>query len=170
MDTSPPTPSKKRRISAPSHHAKPKKRIIGADSLYLALPDAPAGMSPIAAAEWRRVGPRLIALGLLDLDLGTLGSMCDTVSDLADIRAAWKREGSPTVIARPAGMRIHPAVAAMRSLRSDLLRYQHALGMTLSARKILAIELGAAPIEAETQPQGSGAVGHEADIAARFFN
>jgi P27 family predicted phage terminase small subunit len=156
----------KPRISAPSHHKAGKLHKPQSQSQTVAEP--PESMSAAGAAEWRRVCPRLLALGMLpDLDAAAFALYCNAVGDLANVRAAWQLEGSPPTVQRPAGAREHPSINTLRLLGSDVAKFAGLLGLTPRSRKVLGVEVGALP---SNPLPGHARSAEDARIASRYFN
>ena len=118
----------KPRISAPSHHKKrPDVPVMPPAPHRIALPPPPVDMPPAAAAEWLRIGPQLEVDGLRELDLPVVEAFCYAAADLGSARRAWIAEGAPQYVERTAGLRAHPALAIIRALGVDVLRFRGAL-------------------------------------------
>ena len=155
----------KRSVNAPS---KKKRRAVTVLASS-ALPPPPAEMSASASREWKRIGPRAVALGMVaDLDAVVFGLYCTSVGDAMDVRQSWVLEGSPLTVERPSGPRPHPALQLLRELGADAARYANMLGLSPRARRGLAISLGAVPAMPVGDPDDAASL--DADLGRRFFN
>ena len=126
------------------------------DGTYRADRDGPLGPEPAAGeppmpdwlpdrakAEWRRLAPKLLALGLLsELDLAALTAYCVAVSELEAATRTLEKDGR--LVAVPvvtksgetvgARLRPHPAVAMQRSAAALVRGFQAEFGLSPSGR------------------------------------
>ncbi|WP_232435689.1 P27 family phage terminase small subunit [Burkholderia ubonensis] len=87
---------------------------IAADQLTVA-PPPPDGMSSRAAAEWDRVAPLVVSLGLLNAsDLRALELLAETLATEAQLRETLDREGL-TIATGTGGSKAHPALRDARA-------------------------------------------------------
>ncbi|WP_232429876.1 phage terminase small subunit P27 family [Burkholderia ubonensis] len=93
---------------------------IAADQLTVA-PPPPDGMSSRAAAEWDRVAPLVVSLGLLNAsDLRALELLAETLATEAQLRETLDREGL-TIATGTGGSKAHPALSDARAQAARLL-------------------------------------------------
>ena len=113
----------------PSHHRRPRRVPVSSPTLD---PPADFPMSASARAEWVRIAPSLVMIGVdLSLDRSIVLAYCESVGQLADARAAWEALGKPSTIEQPKlGLRRHPFVALIGALGHDVAKYADALGLS----------------------------------------
>ena len=105
-------------------------------------PEPPGHLTAPARAEWDRVVPELLALGLLShLDRGALAAYCQAYGRWAAAEAALARMAERDtvtdglVIRTKSGNLIqNPLVGAANKAMADLVRYAAEFGLTPSAR------------------------------------
>ena len=99
------------------------------------IPDPPEWLSPIAAAEWRHLCPRLTQLNVLtDLDLKKLEQYCSAYSDYRAADAAAREHG--VLLLSPTGeMRKNPAITAKSEASKMMTSAGAALGLDPLARE-----------------------------------
>jgi P27 family predicted phage terminase small subunit len=116
----------------------PSKRPLRSEPLP-ALPthlEPPEFLLDEAKAEWRRVGPELLALGLLTvLDLAMFEAYCQSFArwQLAELELA--KAGGQLVVKTPRGSEVmNPLLHVARDAAAAMLRYAVEFGMTPSSR------------------------------------
>ena len=104
-------------------------------------PDKPPYLTPLAAAEWDRVIPDLIEMGVAKaVDQASLAAYCESVALLAQISAAMAEDG--LLVTGPDGTeRRHPLAGAWKATSGEVRAWSRDFGLTPSARS----ELRAAP-------------------------
>jgi len=107
------------------------------------LPDPPKWLRKEGVAEWRRLGPRLVALGLLsDFDRATFAAYCQawgTVEALETLAAAMRKKEKDElagIVAKTAAGNVihHPLASTIAKARAEMLRIATEFGLTPSAR------------------------------------
>jgi P27 family predicted phage terminase small subunit len=115
-------------------------------------PDPPDWLVGAGRAEWERIVPLMMEVGLLaNMDLNTLGSYCECVRIVADsnsILDAKPGRGRPKKNAPPRGMVVispngapylNPLHTAKMQAMRDMSRYAQTLGLTPSARASISV-------------------------------
>lgn len=106
-------------------------------------PRMPAWLPRRAKAEWQRIVPELLGLGLLTrIDLGALASYCVAVGELEEATRTLDKEGRVCVqpIMDKTGekvgerLRPHPAVAMQRSAASLVKAFAVEFGLSAASR------------------------------------
>ncbi|KVO50994.1 phage terminase small subunit P27 family [Burkholderia stagnalis] len=109
---------------------------IAADQLTVA-PPPPDGMSSRAAAEWDRVAPLVVSLGLLSAsDLRALELLAETLATEAQLRETLDREGM-TIATGTGGSKAHPALRALSDARAQAARLLDAFGLSPRGRQAI---------------------------------
>lgn len=106
----------------------------------VAVPRPPAWLGRVAQAEWRRLVPELVRMGILnpDLDRSALADYCMAVGDSREAHAALAKEGM--VIRRPNGsLAPSPWLAVAYGAERAMFRGFHAFGLTPLARRRLGL-------------------------------
>lgn len=104
------------------------------------VPSAPRWLSEEARAEWKRLAPRLHAVGLLtDVDGLALAMLCEAFAQYVEAKGLVEREGMMAVSDKGNTYQ-HPAVGLMNSARNELLKWTREFGMTPSARSRINVE------------------------------
>ncbi|MDB5294742.1 MAG: phage terminase, small subunit, putative, family [Phycisphaerales bacterium] len=113
----------------------------------VAAPNRPAWLTERAAAEWVRVVPELLSLGLLTrVDLAALACYCEAVSDLQGAIEMLAADG-PTIDADSGYKLPHPAVAMKRAAMQAVRQFAAEFGLSPAARSRVA-----APPPAKANP------------------
>lgn len=108
------------------------------------VPSAPRWLSEEARAEWKRLAPRLHAVGLLtDVDGTALALLCEALAQYLAAKRIVDREGM-LLTSDKGNAYQHPAAGLMTSARSELLKWMREFGMTPSARTRISVEAAAA--------------------------
>ncbi|MDN7458178.1 MULTISPECIES: phage terminase small subunit P27 family [Burkholderia] len=109
---------------------------IAAEQLDIA-PPPPAGMSSRAAAEWVRVAPLVVSLGLLSAsDLRALELLAETLATEVRLRETLDREGL-TIATGTGGSKAHPALRALSDARAQAARLLDAFGLSPRGRQAI---------------------------------
>ncbi|QDM17672.1 phage terminase small subunit P27 family [Tardiphaga sp. vice278] len=109
-----------------------KPAIVVAGTIYQ-TPAAPAWLSRLGRAEWKKVATILVERRhLTDADLGTLAAYADAVGQLAESTQIVNREGM--VIETRAGLRKHPAISIQMNARNQIRQLAAELGLTPVSR------------------------------------
>lgn len=109
---------------------------ITTDQLTVA-PPPPPGMSSRAAAEWVRVAPLVVSLGLLSAsDLRALELLAETLATEAQLRETLDREGL-TIATGTGGSKAHPALRALSDARAQAARLLDAFGLSPRGRQAI---------------------------------
>ena len=104
------------------------------------VPYAPRWLSEAAAAEWKRIAPRLHAAGLLtEVDGMALGLLCETFVQYQDARRIVERDGMLAISEKGASYQ-HPALGIANGARRELLTWAREFGMTPSARSRIRVD------------------------------
>ena len=120
-------------------------------------PDPPAWLIGAGRAEWERIVPLMMEVGLLaNLDLNTLASYCECVRVVVDANAILNRsrrrkgqiDGRLVVTSPNGAPYLNPLHAAKMAAMRDMSRYAQTLGLTPSARASLSLggQGGAGPV------------------------
>lgn len=109
---------------------------IAADHFDVA-PPPPDGMSSRAAAEWTRVAPLVVSLGLLTAsDLRALELLVEMLATEAQLRETLDREGL-TIATGAGGSKAHPALRALSDARTQAARLLDAFGLSPRGRQAI---------------------------------
>jgi P27 family predicted phage terminase small subunit len=103
-------------------------------------PERPAWLSDVAAEEWERIVPDLVAMGTVRaVDATGLAAYCEAVARLRAAAALVARTG-PLIIGKDGTARRNPAVAQARDASNDVRVWAREFGLTPSARSPLRVE------------------------------
>lgn len=103
-------------------------------------PSAPRWLSEEARAEWRRLAPRLHAVGLLtEVDTQALGLLCEAFAQYVAAKAVVDREGM-LLMSEKGNAYQHPATGLMTQARGELMKWAREFGMTPSARTRIVVD------------------------------
>lgn len=107
----------------------------------LGAPTPPAGLSDAALAEWHRIVPELVRLGLLAEveDQRAVASYCRTAA-LYDAALVRLESEGLTAKSRLGGEIQHPAFAVALRLSADLRAWMARLGLSPADRQRVAID------------------------------
>ena len=106
------------------------------------VPSAPRWLSEEARAEWRRLAPRLHAVGLLtEVDSQALGLLCEAFAQYVAAKAVVDREGM-LLMSEKGNAYQHPATGLMTQARGELMKWAREFGMTPSARTRIVVDTG----------------------------
>ena len=106
------------------------------------VPSAPRWLSEEARAEWRRLAPRLHAVGLLtEVDGTALGLLCEAFAQYVTAKAVVDREGM-LLVSEKGNSYQHPAAGLMTQARGELMKWAREFGMTPSARTRIVVDTG----------------------------
>jgi P27 family predicted phage terminase small subunit len=98
-------------------------------------PEAPADLSPRAAAEWHRLAPAAVGLGTLTAaDLTAFGLLCATLATERQAREVIDAEGM-SVPTADGGKKPNPAVRAAETARNQAIRLLESFGLTPRGRQ-----------------------------------
>lgn len=106
-------------------------------------PPAPPHLPPVAAAEWRRIVPLMMAVNMLtDMDLAPLAAYCQCVGDIVEMSGQMAKlaetdksgMGGRIISAKSGGAYLNPLVNGLAGARRDMVRYAAELGLTPSSR------------------------------------
>jgi P27 family predicted phage terminase small subunit len=105
------------------------------------LPQLPAELEPPpilleeAKAEWKRVGPELLRLGLLTvLDLAAFGAYCQAYGRWLEAERALVAAGTLVVKTARGGERVNPLLRIATEAMGDMLKFGSEFGMTPASR------------------------------------
>ncbi len=100
----------------------------------LKLPEPPLDLGDDALAEWKRVTPRLLELGLVtEVDLAPLAAYCQAYGRWVDAEAQLENEGL-TLTTSKGNVIQNPLLGIANKARNDMVRFAAEFGMTPSAR------------------------------------
>jgi len=100
----------------------------------LGIPDMPEWLPEDAKAEWQRVAPELVKLGLLaKIDGSSLAAYCEAFARWKQAVEIMAKEGVTFVTAGGYTAQ-HPAVGIANKAKADMLRFGREFGLTPSAR------------------------------------
>ena len=125
-----------------------KRALPEGGGVTIAIPAAPAYLSPGAKAEWDRITPHLEAAGLIThLDMGVLALWCDAWADYVEAREMIARpadQGGGWMVKTPNNYEVQsPWVAQMNRAAERMVKCGTEFGFTPSSR---------ARVEANQQP------------------
>ena len=104
------------------------------------LPSAPRWLSDEAKREWKRIAPRLHAVGLLtEVDGLALAMLCEAFAQYMAAKAVVDREGL-LLVSEKGNSYQHPAAGLMTQARGELLKWAREFGMTPSARSRISVQ------------------------------
>lgn len=134
------------------------------------LPDPPDHLSPEAKAEWQRLGPEMIRLGLItNLDRAAFAVCCEHWATWCFAQAKLKEGGAEAYVeVTPSGYKQMGVWLQIRNRAAEGLRqYLGEFGMTPSARTGFTAISPQMPLfpDAPSQP----AAGNQTSPAARHF-
>ena len=104
------------------------------------VPSAPRWLSEEARAEWKRLAPRLHAVGLLT-EVGTqaLGLLCEAFAQYMAAKTVVDSEGL-LLVSEKGNAYQHPAAGLMTQARGELMKWAREFGMTPSARTRIVVD------------------------------
>ena len=103
------------------------------------LPSAPRWLSDEAKREWKRLAPRLHAVGLLtEVDGTALGLLCEAFAQYVAAKAVVDREGM-LLMSEKGNAYQHPAAGLMTQARGELMKWSREFGMTPAARSRISV-------------------------------
>lgn len=137
--------ARKRAENMPSL-AKANKQEPEVDVLSHA-PPAPQNLGAYARAEWNRVAPIMVDVGMLTaLDLVTLSAYCDafgtwrTACDLIAAAALKEPTYAGLIVLGPSGAPyLNPAQGVRQAAADKMVRYAAQLGLTPSSRASISV-------------------------------
>lgn len=158
-------------------HRMPSEKNVNKDEpqvpAIIHAPPAPDALHPIARAEWERVAPLMVDVGMLtELDLAPLYAYCDAFGLVHRTDAMMKKlaaedpQTEGIVVQSPGGAAyLNPLMAVHRAAVRDMVRYAAELGLTPSGRASIIVAerggMGKAQRRGAIQPGG-------ADLAAKY--
>ena len=105
------------------------------------IPTPPPFLGKIGRNEWRRITPKLAALGLIDLlDRNTLGAYCNAYENLTECRVhllVWNSQNPDQfnqVATATGGRKTHPLVAQMIAHEKNMIMFGREFGLSPSSR------------------------------------
>lgn len=121
---------------------KPGERAPVEPGRALGEPEMPEGLSPGAIAEWHRIVPTLVRLGLLARveDAAPLAAYCTAAALYLEASRVIEREGMGSV----AGVR---ATSQLLRLSAELRAWAARFGLTPSDRMRVEVKLQPGPVE-----------------------
>lgn len=104
-----------------------------------ALPDCPVELSAAAKAEWDRLAPDLVALGMLtQLDRAALAAYCEAYALWIEAISALRRYG--TMVKSPSGFPMQSPYVAIANRQAEMMvRIASEFGFTPASRSRIAI-------------------------------
>jgi len=109
------------------------RKLTPPPSFRRVAPEPPSWLPAEALAEWHRVVPELLRLGLLKAeDRGTLAAYCTAWATLVKATARLEDEGLTTGTAA-GGLKPHPAVAAAADASRRVVSFGAQFGLTPSS-------------------------------------
>ena len=106
------------------------------------LPSAPRWLSDEAKREWKRIAPRLHAVGLLtEVDGLALAMLCEAFAQYMAAKTVVDGEGL-LLVSEKGNSYQHPAAGLMTQARGELLKWAREFGMTPSARTRIVVDTG----------------------------
>jgi P27 family predicted phage terminase small subunit len=104
------------------------------------VPSAPRWLSEEARAEWRRLAPRLHAVGLLtEVDGLALAMLCEAFAQYMAAKTVVDGEGL-LLVSEKGNSYQHPAAGLMTQARGELMKWAREFGMTPSARTRIVVD------------------------------
>lgn len=131
-----PPPRKPHRLKLLTGTARPDRQPKQDPATrLLEAPPPPAHLSKRAAAEWRRVGPAVVAIGTLSgADLRAFELLAQTLATESEARELLDRDGMTTATA-DGGMKPHPALRTMETARTQARALLADFGLTPKGRQ-----------------------------------
>ena len=106
------------------------------------LPSAPRWLSDEAKREWKRIAPRLHAVGLLtEVDGLALAMLCEAFAQYMAAKTVVDSEGM-LLVSEKGNSYQHPAAGLMTQARGELMKWAREFGMTPSARTRIVVDTG----------------------------
>ena len=106
------------------------------------LPSAPRWLSDEAKREWKRLAPRLHAVGLLtEVDGLALAMLCEAFAQYMAAKTVVDSEGM-LLVSEKGNSYQHPAAGLMTQARGELMKWAREFGMTPSARTRIVVDTG----------------------------
>ena len=104
------------------------------------LPSAPRWLSDEAKREWKRIAPRLHAVGLLtEVDGLALAMLCEAFAQYMAAKTVVDSEGL-LLMSDKGNSYQHPAAGLMTQARGELMKWAREFGMTPSARTRIVVD------------------------------
>jgi P27 family predicted phage terminase small subunit len=109
----------------------------------VAIPSPPEFLDAIGLAEWHRVTPHLLKLGLVsELDRGALGLLCSAWSRVVLFAEGVAALESLFMAVGEKGYRqVQPEVSALRQAQDDYTKLSEHFGLSPSARSRISVQL-----------------------------
>lgn len=115
-------------------NGNPGKRPLPGDEIDpgSGAPDMPSWLPHAAQDEWRRIVPRLLALGLLsDVHLGALVGYCEA---FAEVKLCLETLAAGAFVETPSGLKTHPAARLKDAASKRMKGYLVEFGLTPAAQ------------------------------------
>ena len=104
------------------------------------LPSAPRWLSDEAKREWKRIAPRLHAVGLLtEVDGLALAMLCEAFAQYMAAKTVVDNEGL-LLVSEKGNSYQHPAAGLMTQARGELMKWAREFGMTPAARSRISVQ------------------------------
>ena len=104
------------------------------------LPSAPRWLSDEAKREWKRLAPRLHAVGLLtEVDGLALAMLCEAFAQYMTAKTVVDSEGL-LLVSEKGNSYQHPAAGLMTQARGELMKWAREFGMTPAARSRISVQ------------------------------
>ena len=104
------------------------------------LPSAPRWLSDEAKREWKRLAPRLHAVGLLtEVDGLALAMLCEAFAQYMAAKTVVDSEGM-LLVSEKGNSYQHPAAGLMTQARGELMKWAREFGMTPAARSRISVQ------------------------------
>ncbi len=104
------------------------------------LPSAPRWLSDEAKREWKRIAPRLHAVGLLtEVDGLALAMLCEAFAQYMAAKTVVDSEGM-LLVSEKGNSYQHPAAGLMTQARGELMKWAREFGMTPAARSRISVQ------------------------------
>ena len=106
----------------------------------LKLPTCPKDLSPDAKKIWRRMGKKLLKLGLItEIDEASFGMWCSTYAELQTLNIQYNKEGLMITYPTTGRKVVNPLLAVIRNTRTQLDRLGAKFGMNPSDRSGISV-------------------------------
>jgi P27 family predicted phage terminase small subunit len=130
----------------------PKPQVTGTPTPG-PMPDPPEFLDSKALAVWRRYGPPLNALGLLEsLDAIAFGMLCDAVVAWESTRDKLDDEQLFQCVGEGGALQQHPLVSIVRQNQKAVREFLTEFGMTPGSRTALTGSTSATPGDGDVDP------------------
>lgn len=117
------------------------------------MPDCPAHISEVAKAEWARVAPRLLRLGILaEIDSAALAGYCEAYASWVDAVEKLRQFGKIVKAPKSGHPMPNPYVSIANQSLDHMRKFMQEFGMTPSSRSRIVGTAGGYSDRESTKP------------------